>query len=56
MTDYETYVERYAKARQISEGEAETHKTVQEVKAYYKDKDTDKVQETHIDVGCGGAK
>lgn len=50
------YIKRYSKAREISEAEAETHKTVQEVKAYYKDKDADKPQETHIDVGCGGAK
>lgn len=56
MNDYIEYPKRYATARQISEGEAETHKTVQEVKAYYKDKDADKVQETRVNVGCGGAK
>ena len=50
------YVTKYARSRGITEEEAETHKTVQEVKAYYKDKDADKVQETNIDVGCGGAK
>lgn len=56
MNDYIEYLEKYATARQISEAEAETHKTVQEVKVYYKDKDVDKVQETRVNMGCGGAK
>lgn len=50
------YVTKYARSRGITEEEALTHKIVQEVKAYYKDKDADKVQETNIDVGCGGAE
>lgn len=35
MTDYEIYVERYAKARQISKEAAEAHKMVKGVKAFY---------------------
>ena len=35
MTDYEIYVERYSKARQISKEAAEAHKMVKGVKAFY---------------------
>lgn len=35
MTDYLEYLERYAKAREISTAEAETHLMVQEVKQFY---------------------
>ena len=35
MTDYEEYLKRYAKAREISEAEAEQHLIVKEVKKHY---------------------
>ena len=43
MTDYETYVKRYAASRQISEAEAETHLMVREVKKFYRNQDTYKI-------------
>lgn len=35
MSEYREYLERYSKSRNITPEEAETHKLVQEVKAYY---------------------
>ena len=43
MTDYEIYLKRYAKSRQISEAEAETHLMVQEVRKFYRNQDTYKI-------------
>lgn len=37
----EEYIERYAKAREISKEEALTHKTVQETIKYYREVDKD---------------
>ena len=42
MTDYETYVKRYAASRQISIAEAETHEMVKAVKAFYGGDEDDK--------------
>ena len=43
MNDYIEYLKRYAKARQISEAEAETHLMVQEVRRFYRNQDTYKI-------------
>lgn len=47
MDDYREYVARYAKARGISEAEAETHLIVQFYRDYLKVRDHDVVDGTH---------
>lgn len=41
MSDYDQYLERYCKTRNISKDEAEQHAMVQEVKKYYQSNDTE---------------
>ena len=43
MSEYQEYLKRYAKARQISEAEAEQHIMVQEVRKFYRNQDTYKI-------------
>lgn len=56
LNEYDEYISRYAKSRQIDEAEERTHLIPQEVKKYYKESKQDLIVEEHLDVGCGGAK
>lgn len=45
MDDYLEYLKKYAEKHGISEEEAEKHKTVQNAKKYYEEKDSITVKE-----------